>query len=183
MKLKLSDLKVPQSFAQTLGARKMLANVPLCKGQRQTFYRASDREGHSPDLFVLEQKEGGSESFLIAPNIIEVIGKDAVAKRLYYCVDQFGNPFFWPVKIVFGDEKLDSWNESAHRAAQIAKEKWIRITPNQQVRAYDVFEALGAIPEPKWPDKSIEELIDLAFADRYITTLDHPMVKRLQGFV
>jgi hypothetical protein len=34
---------------------------------------------------------------------------------------------------------------------------------------------------PVWPQASMETLMLTAFRDRYLTTLDHPILKRLRG--
>jgi len=47
--------------------------------------------------------------------------------------------------------------------------------------AYEIFEAQGSIPEPIWPDLSFGEILRVAFKDRIIRSLDHPVVKRLHG--
>jgi hypothetical protein len=48
---------------------------------------------------------------------------------------------------------------------------------------YDVFQATGDLPEPKWPEQPLQELLRIAFKDRFITTLDHPVLQRLRGEV
>jgi hypothetical protein len=47
--------------------------------------------------------------------------------------------------------------------------------------AYEMFVAESAMSEPTWPEVTYQELIRLAFRDRLITTLDHPVIKRLRG--
>jgi hypothetical protein len=66
-------------------------------------------------------------------------------------------------------------------AVELAMERWLRIKANMGLGAYEIFVAEGPIREPNWPDISYQELIRLAFRDRLITSLDHPVVKRLRG--
>jgi hypothetical protein len=47
--------------------------------------------------------------------------------------------------------------------------------------AYEMFVAGSTISDPIWPDLSFPELLRIAFKDRYIDSLDHPVVKRLRG--
>jgi len=35
--------------------------------------------------------------------------------------------------------------------------------------------------DPVWPELSFQDLLRIAYRDRMITTLDHPVVKRLRG--
>ncbi len=41
--------------------------------------------------------------------------------------------------------------------------------------------ARAALAEPEWPALLLRELLKLAFAERAIASLDHPVVKRLRG--
>ena len=49
--------------------------------------------------------------------------------------------------------------------------------------AYEVFEPTAKLPDPEWPDADFTHLLEIAFKDRFIKTLDHPVVRRLQGAV
>ena len=61
--------------------------------------------------------------------------------------------------------------------------KWIRVTANMSLGAYDVFETTGNLPEPQWPEQSFQELLRIAFKDHYIDEMNHPVLKRLRGEV
>lgn len=49
--------------------------------------------------------------------------------------------------------------------------------------AYEISEAVGNLSEPVWPELSLPEILRIAFRDRMVTTLDHPLVKRLLGAI
>ena len=59
--------------------------------------------------------------------------------------------------------------------------KWVRVAANMSLGAYEVYEASANLPDPEWPDKSFAELLQVAFRDKHIATLDHPVLKRLRG--
>ena len=59
--------------------------------------------------------------------------------------------------------------------------QWIRLAANRTLGAYETYVATGDLPEPEWPEKSFQDLLRVAFRDRYVDTLDHPVVKRLRG--
>ena len=50
----------------------------------------------------------------------------------------------------------------------MATRRWIRITANLSLGAYEVFEAAANIPEPTWPDLSFPDLLKIAFRDRLV---------------
>ena len=60
-------------------------------------------------------------------------------------------------------------------------ERWVRVTANMSLGAYEITEASATIPDPTWPDLSFKELLRIAFKDRVVTDLNHPLVKRLRG--
>jgi len=66
-------------------------------------------------------------------------------------------------------------------AAQLATNRWVRVTANLGLGAYEIFEASAALPEPVWPDISFTQLLSIAFRDRFINSPDHPVLKRLRG--
>ena len=61
--------------------------------------------------------------------------------------------------------------------------KWVRVTSNMSLGAYEIFEASGDLPEPVWPDFSFQEILRIAFRDRILDRADHPFVQPLQGIV
>jgi hypothetical protein len=57
----------------------------------------------------------------------------------------------------------------------------VRIKSNKAIRGYDIFEAASTIADPTWPKLSFQELVRIAFRDRLVDRLDHPVIKRLRG--
>jgi hypothetical protein len=87
----------------------------------------------------------------------------------------------WHVKLPDPDGKHNGWHRSSAEAAELAMHKWVRITANMSLSAYEVYEAIGDLPEPIWPDLPFEKILEIAFRDRIIDRLDHPVVQRLRG--
>jgi hypothetical protein len=48
---------------------------------------------------------------------------------------------------------------------------------------YEIFEATAKLPEPTWPDLSLDDLLTIAFRGRIITDPDHPVVLEMLGGV
>ena len=87
----------------------------------------------------------------------------------------------WPVRLPDEAGRLDDWNTAAHEAAKRAETHWVRVAANMALGAYDIFEAVGQFPEPVWPDLPFERLLEIGFRDRFIDSLDHPVLRRLRG--
>ena len=68
-------------------------------------------------------------------------------------------------------------------AADEAKSRWVRVTSNMSLGAYEVAVASGQLAEPAWPDITFQEIIKIAFRDKMISDWDHPVLKRLRGEV
>jgi hypothetical protein len=47
--------------------------------------------------------------------------------------------------------------------------------------AYEVYEAVANLPEPEWPELDFQEIMEIACKDRFIKSLDHPVIKRIRG--
>jgi hypothetical protein len=58
---------------------------------------------------------------------------------------------------------------------------WVRIKANRDLGAYETWEAESVMAEPVWPELSFQQLIKIAFRDRIIADIDHPVIKRLRG--
>ena len=65
----------------------------------------------------------------------------------------------------------------------MAKTRWVRLRANiKNLGAYEIFEAQDTMPEPEWPEYSVrQKSCTLAFRDRLIDNVDHPVLKRLRG--
>jgi len=79
------------------------------------------------------------------------------------------------------DGRHNTWHSTALEAASLAKEKWIRLQPNQDVGAYDVLVAENQTYTPKWPDLTFLEIINIAFKGRIIRDPEHHIIQELRG--
>jgi hypothetical protein len=68
-------------------------------------------------------------------------------------------------------------------AAELATKFWVRIAANMSLGAYEVFQAAGELPEPQWPEVDFRTILKIAFKDRFIQSLDHPVIRGLQGAI
>ncbi|MGB6096585.1 MAG: hypothetical protein WBF95_09860, partial [Comamonas thiooxydans] len=86
----------------------------------------------------------------------------------------------WKSRVSFA-WKLTVWHVSLGQAVTLAESDWIRISANTMRGAYDVFRAHNQTQEPKWPDLSFDQLLELAFRDRLILNREHPLLAQLRG--
>jgi len=46
-----------------------------------------------------------------------------------------------------------------------------------------MFAAEGSLADPEWPNLPSNELLRIAFKNRLVDRIDHPVVKRFRGLV
>lgn len=115
------------------------------------------------------------------PSLTGELGPELVPTVLHLAIDRQGVVFLWPTRLPRADGRLDDWSRTAAEAALMAEELWISLRSNMSLGAYEVFEATGNIPDPDWPDLTMEQAIKIAFRERFIDSMSHPVVRRLRG--
>lgn len=176
----LEAMRLPQNFGGIAGVKKVLTTVPCRKPSNQIFIRVHPDEAWSMTAAVLQLKEDG-ECYLVLPELYVELAQEVRPKMLYTGMTRDGNPFLWPVNMPGDDGRLDSWSQSAHTAANLAKKNWVRLVANRTVGAYDVMQATNLVEEPVWPELTFGGLINLAFRDKVIDSTNHVIVRRLRG--
>ena len=176
----LEKLRLSQNFAEMTGVRKALLTVPVRKPPRQDFIRVHPGSEWYLETAILEFREE-NESYVVESSLWHELPGEIVPKVLYVTINRQGVVAVWPIRLPGEDGRIDEWNRSALQAAEIAQRRWIRVASNRSLGAYEVYEAVGNIPDPDWPDSSFQEILEIAFKDRLVSDMDHPAIKRLRG--
>ena len=176
----LERLRLSQDFPNQVGVKKALLTVPVRKPDRQWFIRVHPDPAWRLETAVLELKEE-RETYLVDPEMWSELPGDLVPKVLFTAMNRQGVVFLWPVRLPGEDGRGNAWHRSALEAADLAMKGWVRIAANMSLGAYEVFEATGELPEPEWPEKDFQSLLEIAFKDHFVRSLDHPVIRRLRG--
>lgn len=178
----LGKLKLSQDFGSSGGGvKKKLTMVPVRKPNKQTFFRVIPGDDFRIMTAILEIKDDGSDIYLIAPSLHDELVEDMNVVQIVTTIDRQNNVVLWPIKMPRADGRSNSWNESAMAAAQHAEKQWIRLVPNMSIGAYDVLVAKKDFPDPEMPEVSFQKLIEMAFKDRFIDSMGHPILRKLRG--
>ena len=179
----LEKLRLSQDFGSMIGVKKALLTVPVRKPHRQEFIRVHPSPEYRFDTAVIELKDERGETYLIDPALRDDLPGEVVPKTLLTTMNKQGVLFLWPVKLPGSDGKVDNWNQSAVQIAEMAMTKWVRVVANMSLGAYEAFIATGNLAEPEWPEQSFKALLTISFKDRFIRSLDHPILRQLRGEV
>ena len=177
----LEKLRLSQNFAAELGVKKRLITVRVRKPHRQEFFRVHPDDTYTLTTGLLELKEE-RETYLVDPSLWSELPSEIQPRQILLAVTRQDTVFLWPLRLPDQDGRFDDWGRSAMEAASLAKDRWTKLVANMSNGAFDLFEASGKIPDPEWPEEPFSKLIEIAFRDRYIQSMDHPVVKRLLGF-
>jgi hypothetical protein len=175
-----ANLRLSQSFVETSGVKKLRLTIPVRKPSAQDFVRVHPDPLYREDFPIIELKDEREEYIVTASLVPELTG-EFVTKTLFTATNRQGTLFFWPVRLPAPDGKMLEWWRSAREATELAMHDWIRVKSNMNLGAYDIFKAETASAEPEWPKEDFWSLIRIAFRDHLITTIDHPVIKRLRG--
>jgi hypothetical protein len=183
----LDDLRLPQHFMESIGVKKLLLNVPVRKPARQEFVRTHpDSNSYTFNMLTFDLRtEGRPETYLVLPEVADALDGEARGVTLFTTISRQHVVFLWPIAIPPPDTTRPmGWWTSAREAAELAREKWLRLKPNMSLGAYEVFLASDQIAEPQWPEDlpTMHMLLELAAkGGRLISTIDHPVIKAMRG--
>jgi hypothetical protein len=176
----LDALRLRQDFHQTSGVQKVLVRVPVRKPHRQEFIRVNTDQKYKLQTGLLEVKED-REFYLLSPDVRDQWGKDYTPVRLVTAITRQGSVFLWPLKLPLPDGRSSAWFDTAMECADIAEKHWVKVVADMNLGGYEPYKALGELPEPEWPRKSFSDLLKIAFRDRVIEDMNHPVIARLLG--
>jgi hypothetical protein len=176
-----ASLRLDQSFADTVGVKKLLTTVPVCKPNRTWYVRVHPDPNYrlTPAAIIEEDRE----FFLVTPQIALEFPDEFTPVTLFTAINRQGVLFLWPVRLPGLNGKYSEWFRSAMEAAEIAQRRWIRVRSNMSLGAYESFPAPKQPPEPEWLDVTFAEILKVAFRDRLVDRTDHPILQRRLGLV
>ena len=176
----LESLRVSQDFVKDSGVKKLLTTVPVRKPNRQDFVRVHPDSSYVLDTMLLNLKEE-RETYLVAPSFRDEIPQELTHTRLALATNRQKVIFLWQMRLPDSSGKTDAWSMSALEAYEEAKENWVRVSANMSLGAYEIYEALGNLSDPEWPEVSMDEIVRIAFRNAFVESYDHPVLRRLRG--
>jgi hypothetical protein len=175
----LTKLRLRQDFDSAVRIKTAISTVTVRKPRGQEWFRVRPGEDWRFPTRVINLKDE-QEIYLVHPDLIPAIIDEIQPVILFTTVNSLHEAFLWPVRLPKADGRTDKYMDGDLMAAKTAESKWTRRFWVQQTKSHKILAAEGN-GEPIWPNLTFQRLIELAFKDRYITRLDHPVLKRLRG--
>jgi hypothetical protein len=150
-----ASLRLEQSFAYGAGVKKLLTTVPVRKPNRQDFVRVHPDPAYRLTPAAIIELKDDQETYLVLPSMASELAREIAVATLFLTINRQGVLHLWPVKLPGPDGKHNEWHRSAAEAADAAMQRWVRVTSNMSLGAYEVFQAEANIPDPIWPDLSL----------------------------
>ena len=176
-----ANLRLDPSYLKEPVAKKLLVSVRVGKPHKQHFIRTHPSPDYRQLAAIIELDED-REAYLVLPALIrELSESEYVYATLYVYVTRHGTVGIWPVKVPNSDGRQNSWHTTAITAVEEAMKRWVRVVPNMYSKANDVIVAVENLSDPEFPELSLNQLLRIAFKDRIVDRLDHPVIRKLRG--
>jgi hypothetical protein len=134
------------------------------------------------NVALIELEEDG-DLYLVTPAMAHELPGEFFMATLYTTINRQRVLTLWPVRLPAPDGRQMQWHKSAGEAAQLAMKQWIRVRSNMSLGAYEIDTSGLTLSDPEWPSYTFQDLIPIAFKDRLVNRIDHPVVQRLRGLV
>jgi uncharacterized protein YbdZ (MbtH family) len=181
----VAALRLNQDFASLTPVKKEITLIKVGKPSKQDFIRVHQSEDYRVSPLGLIITEDDGECYAVAPELAPEVLGELKQVTLYLVINRQETISLWPVPLPDADGKWNQWHQSADLAAKRAMQQWTRVKSNRNAGMYEAFVALeeANIPPPQWPEKSMDQLLEIAFRDRLISDYDHPVLRQLRGAV
>jgi hypothetical protein len=176
----LDALRLSPEAASLSGTNEVLTHIPVRKPNRHEFVRTHPDQDMWFNTGIFEDKEE-REVFFVTPAMRDALVGEIKPVTLAVTINRQSVLSLWPLKLPTEEMRYNAWSETAREAAELAKSRWISMRADMSLGGYRIYKAEGLLSEPVWPDKSLNEILEIAFRDRIVDRENHPVVRRLRG--
>jgi hypothetical protein len=180
-----ASLRLAPDLGAGIGVKKAILKIPVRKPSKGAFCRVHPSPDFRLATAVLDPDDGSREIYLVAPQLRSALVGESTLNPvlLATAIDRQGVLFLWKAGLPRGDRDCAAWS-SMREAIDQAVRHWVRVAWSDALGAYDVSYATGELPEPEWPaDLAFRDILRIAFKERFITSVDHPILRKLRGEV
>jgi hypothetical protein len=175
----IDDLAIDQAHLEEYANAVTESGVVECrKPPRGHFFTVRPEKGkpYKDRAFYFLLEIEGRDPYLVAPAIAKQKNEEDTIRPVLIvrCVTMVGEEGLWPLKLNPPDGRSNSWNTSALHLLELAESgNWVRmVNAGKNYRPQVSRKTLKEVP-PKFTNRTFRELIDIAFKDHVVKSLDH----------
>jgi hypothetical protein len=176
----LDQLRIPDAYKQSGGGIKLPAKTTFGKLNQHRFSRVYPDEAYKFPVLLVEDKEN-RETYLAMPAMAPYLGKTAKPCKLRVSVDNAGGNKLVAEPFIDPTGRPNLWTSTYLEAIQRAETDWVRIESDMNLGQYRIILASENLGEPEWPNRTMGEMVEEAFAGKLIIDRDHPFIRQLEG--
>ena len=176
----LEQFTYREDFASANKLQGEITFVPVRRPDPQSWVYITSKPEMRVNVAVLELRQL-RETYLVRPEVAASLDGECSHRILVPYADRERGFFLWAVRLSDSRGNLDSWAMSALRIITQFTDRWIKIKSKMNAGCYEVTVAPIEIPPPEWPADGLKFLINRAFKNKTITSLNDPIVRRLKG--
>jgi hypothetical protein len=176
------SLSVRHTGGENFAVKKVHTVIPVRKPSPKEWVRVHPSEEYQIFVAVFEDNENGI-TYIATPEIATEFPAEFKFVGLRLAVNRQGSPFFWKHPPLDPDGRDNLWNASHREAIARAQSDWVKMGSNRNLGAYECQIAPNLKAEPEWPDLDLQQLLEIAFRGRLISTRDHILLQQLRGEV
>jgi hypothetical protein len=167
--------------AQQLEVVDAISRILTRRPNKQDWFYAHP-EMHLDTYLIEDSRDQENGLYQVAPKLWSALQDELKPTHLAFWVNRQKTYGFWPVKLPNAEGKQSTWAISAFEVLEKARESWVRAVPHQGSGSYIYQFPKSDFGPPSWPETyDLQALLDIAFKDRRIASLDHPFLKYLRG--
>jgi hypothetical protein len=134
-------------------------------------------------LLRVKDDQGRSEVYLLSPEVADLpfVAPKVRDGRLIPCITSTGNVFVWAQTIPNPADRMGfRIHKALERVAHRARKEWVSLSWQNSTPFVHDPPAELVEEEPHWPTgQTLEEIFELAIADRLINDPNHPVIRHL----
>ena len=93
-----ANLRLDQSFTETVGVKKLRLTIPVRKPSPQDFVRVHPDPAYRENFPIIELKDE-REEYIVTAALVPELANEFVTKTLFTAINRQGTLFLWPVRL------------------------------------------------------------------------------------
>jgi len=179
----VSAVVVDQTYSEGVVGGYKVFKIKERKPTKHEWFRVNPEPDFKQMLWGFVHECGGEKvTYLTKPEIAQYLeshGAECRPLHTRICCSRTQVPFFWviagPPASMAGRET--PWLNNQLEAAQRAEKTWVRLQWNAPEMQHDIYENPQIVVEPKFPEKTHQEIITEIYKEKFLASTDHPVVK------